>query len=345
VSPEFCTLFDVNYLVRGLALHASLRAVEPQAHLRVFCMDHRTYALLEQLDLPGLTAVPLVDLERRDPELAAVKSDRTHVEYCWTATPSVLRDSFAVEPELHAITYLDADLYFFSNPEPLFAELQDDSIQIVPHRYAPAYRHQTATSGIYNVEWLTFRRDERGFRALEWWRARCLEWCYDRLEDGKLGDQMYLNDWPVRFGGVSVLQNVGGGLAPWNVANYRLSERDGQVWVDDVPLVFFHFHSLKLSERFGRESSAERISLGSSQLLWSSRYPRSSDEERLVWLPYLEALGAALALIRTVEPDFAEGFAPARDLVRQSINRLLGHVVRGAAGLPARLKLPGSGVR
>ena len=157
---------------------------------------------------------------------------------------------------------------------------------------------------------------------------------------------MYLDDWPERFEGVHVAaarRRRARALEHHQVP--AAANGTDRVWVDDVPLVFFHFHSLKLSERFGRESPADRISLGSSQLLWSSRYPRSSDEERLVWLPYLEALGDALALIRTVEPDFAEGFAPARDLVRQSINRLLGHVVRGAAGLPARLKLPRSGVR
>ena len=169
------------------------------------------------------------------------------------ATPSVVRYCLSHEPELDAITYLDADLYFFSNPEPLFAELTTIRSRSSRTGTRPRIGTQITTSGIYNVEWLTFRRDERGLRALEWWRERCLEWCYDRLEDGKLGDQMYLDDWPERFEGVSVLQHVGGGLAPWNVANYTLSERDGRPWVDDVPLVFYHFHSLKLSERFGRE--------------------------------------------------------------------------------------------
>src|SRR6186997_1456649 len=97
VSPEFCTLFDVNYLPRALALHASLRAVEPRARLRAFCMDERTHRVLLDLSLPGLVPVALADLERLDPELAAVKPDRSHVEYCWTATPSVVRYCLATE--------------------------------------------------------------------------------------------------------------------------------------------------------------------------------------------------------------------------------------------------------
>jgi hypothetical protein len=304
-------------------------------------MDDRCYQVLEQLALAGLIAVPLPELERHDPELAGVKHDRTQVEYCWTATPSVIRYCLTREPDLEAITYVDADVFFFSKPEPLFEELGGDSIQIVPHRYAPAYRHQVRTSGIYNVEWLTFRNDERAGTALEWWRERCLEWCYDRLEDGKLGDQMYLDDWPQRFAGVEVLRHVGGGLAPWNVANYELGQRDGRIWVDDVPLVFYHFHSLKLSGRFGRTTSPWT----GAPLLWSSRYPRSREEERIVWEPYLAALADALRLVRTVDPEFADGFSTRRALARQLLRRKLGQTYRRLASYQGRLRPGASGAR
>ena len=80
---------------------------------------------------------------------------------------------------------------------------------------------------IYNVQFMTFRRDARGLEALHWWRDRCIEWCYYRVEDGKLGDQKYLDDWPERFDGVHVLEHPGGGLAPWNVENYELARRNG----------------------------------------------------------------------------------------------------------------------
>jgi hypothetical protein len=346
VAPEFCTLFDSRYLTRGVALHASLQRVDPRSHLRAFCMDERAHRILEQLDLPGLTAVALSELERHDQELAAVKADRTYVEYCWTATPSIARYCLEREPRLEAITYLDADLYFFSSPAPLFAELGDDSAQIVPHRYAPEHRHFEETSGIYNVEWLTFKRDERGLEALGWWRERCLEWCYQRFEDGKFGDQKYLDDWPQRFSGVTVLQHIGGGVAPWNVANYTLTERDGLPYVDDVPVVFYHHHSLQLfrpSVRFaGGEAVSGLRSVGSGQMLWRTMYPRSDVEDRLFWDPYLDAVDLALELTRTIDRDFDDGLLTSRDLLTQAMRARLGRAYHRASRIPARLHLPGS---
>ena len=144
------------------------------------------------------------------------------------------------------MTYLDADLMFFSDPEALFDEMGDASVLITPHRFAPEYAHH-AINGIYNVQFLPFRRDERGLTTLNWWHDRCIEWCYYRLEDGKLGDQKYLDDWPERFPGVHVLQHSGGGLAPWNISQYDVHEGPGgRVLVDDDPLVFFHYHRLQL---------------------------------------------------------------------------------------------------
>jgi hypothetical protein len=340
----YCTLFDTNYLPRGLALHESLRRHEPGATLRVFCMDGWTKAVLDRLELPDLVPIAISALERHDPELAAVKHDRTPVEYCWTATPSVALYCLEREPGLELITYLDADVYFFSGAQLLYDELGDCATMIVPHRYAPETAHLEETSGVYNVELVAFRRDDDGLEALRWWRERCIEWCYYRVEDGKMGDQKYLDDWPARFRRVHVLEHVGGGLAPWNVRRYRLEERDGDVLVDGDPLVFYHFHGLRLfrdRRRFLPAPAAAlpaRFSDSGVSIGWTAVYKTSAEERRLVWEPYLAALTRALALVRSIEPGFAEGLFDPAQLVRQIRRAQVGAVYRRARG--SRTKSP-----
>jgi hypothetical protein len=207
-------------------------------------MDEESYAQLVHLRLPEVSLLKLSDLERDDPPLRQVKTNRSLLEYYFTCTPSLPLFILRREPMVDLITYLDSDLFFFSSVEPLFDEIQNKSIAIIAHRFSEAFR-KWEWNGIYNVGWVTFRGDDNGLSCLRWWRERCLEWCYDRIEDNRFADQKYLDDWPTRFQNVIVLQHKGANLAPWNVGNYKLSIRDRTILVDDQPLIFFHFHAFK----------------------------------------------------------------------------------------------------
>jgi Lipopolysaccharide biosynthesis proteins, LPS:glycosyltransferases len=240
----YCTYFDKNYLLKGLALISSLHAHEPDPfRLYVVCLDELTQELLNRLAIKQVVTVPLADIEAGDSGLASAKQNRSQVEYYWTLTPSVIACLLKRFPLIDVITYLDADLYFFSSTAPIYAALGDSSILIHEHRFSPQLAF-LARYGTYNVGLLCFRNNADGLEALSWWRDRCLEWCYQRVEDGKFGDQLYLEDWPARFTGVRVLDHVGGGVAPWNHGNYRFScDASGRPLVDGNPVIFYHFHA------------------------------------------------------------------------------------------------------
>ena len=243
-ARHFCTYFDRNYLSRGLALHESLRRHSRPFTLWVLCMDDDTHAILEGCALPEVRLLRLAELEEAIPELAAAKLNRSRVEYYFTCTSSLLLHLLQRESAIDVLGYLDADLYFFSSVEPVYAEFGNRSIGIIRHGFTPEMQH-LEFYGIYNVGLLLFRRDGNSLECLRWWRDRCIEWCYSRAEDGKFGDQKYLDDWPVRFRGVAVLAHKGANVAVWNLGNYRVTIGGGQVMIDDQPLVFFHYHSLK----------------------------------------------------------------------------------------------------
>ncbi|MCX6155651.1 MAG: glycosyl transferase [Candidatus Kapabacteria bacterium] len=244
---SFCTLFDSNYLSRGLALYNSLMEHCENFHLYIFPFDEKCLEVLTELNLPNTTLIPLSEFE--DGELLKVKQGRNRAEYAWTCTSSSIL--FTIEKfNLQSCTYLDADLFFFDSPQILIDELGSDSVLITEHRYTPIY-DQTKKSGIYCVQFITIRNDEHGLKTLRWWRNACLEWCYARVEDGKFGDQKYLDNWTKQFEKIHVLNHLGGGVAPWNVQQYNFKKDNNLIFGIEkksgksFPLIFFHFHHLR----------------------------------------------------------------------------------------------------
>jgi hypothetical protein len=185
-------------------------------------------------------------------------------------------------------------MVFYSDPRVLNEELVNSSVLITEHRYTPEY-DQSATSGIYCVQYVLFRNDEAGMKVLRWWRDACLEWCFNRSENGKFGDQKYLDDWTTKFEGVHVLNHFGGGVAPWNLQQFKLISDNGVFFVKDrksrltKPLIFFHFHGL----RFYAVDTVEYT---------GAAYFVGSDWKKLLFKPYVLSLFRLADQLMNLEP-------------------------------------------
>jgi len=244
---NFCTLFDTFYLTRGLAMYHSLEKHSKDFHLYIFAFDDESLRILNELALKHATIVSLKAFESS--ELLEVKSQRTQAEYCWTSTSSTILYCLKRFGLDHCI-YLDADLYFYNDPIEIVKKAGDNSVIITPHNYTKKY-DQSKTSGVYCVQFMYFKNDEQGLKVLNWWVNACIDWCYARFEDGKFGDQKYLDDWDTRFEGIYVTSDLGIGLAPWNVQQVKLLKEKDKFYVvnkksgNKSALYFFHFHGLK----------------------------------------------------------------------------------------------------
>lgn len=240
----FCTYCDSGYAARLLCLHGSLVAQGEPFVMHVLCFDAETETVIKAAGSPWLEPVALDEVLRADPDFAAVRAQRSKVEFYFTATPVFVRYCLDQAPAAERMTYLDSDLFFFGPASAVFIEQGDASVGIVPHRFPPRLKH-LEKNGVYNVAWVSFRRDSDGLACLAWWRERCLEWCHDRVEGARYADQGYLTDFPGRFAGVRVLQHPGINVAPWNIDGVRLERRDGMLRIDRKPLLFYHFQGLR----------------------------------------------------------------------------------------------------
>lgn len=296
---NFCTLFDSGYLARGLSLIDSLHATDTNFRIYILAMDEIAYVSLNKLNLENTVVIALKEFE--SPELLAIKSSRSRGEYCWTCTPHLIR--YCLEKyNLDHCTYLDADIFFFNSPRLLLNENPATSVLITDHYYTKEY-DQTKTSGKYCVQFMYFKNDRLGLEALRWWQDQCTEWCYARHEDGKFGDQKYLDDWTTRFENVHVLQNRAGCLAPWNIQQFTPNQQTKMVIEKtsqrSLEIGLYHFHELKVYDD------------GFCDL---GHYKIKKDVVNAIYRPYLKHLISNRAKVKDIgleSRDFLR--APAKD--------------------------------
>lgn len=264
MKPVLCTLFDANYLVKGLAFLRSLQIHQSDFQVFVLALDAATQRAVTALRDVRIVTLPFAALESYG--LEEVLAPRTRAEQCWTLTPYWMRSVFEIF-QVPQLAYMDADSFLFHALDPLYREVtkHDASTAIIPHRFPPSLTQRAALNGIYNVNWVFARNDEMGRQAIADWTGQCFEWCYARTErsrDGALrfGDQAYLDDWTRRYG-AHVVTHPGANLAPWNQMQYEYefnerlyvvtlrrikpgsqieSEHPGIERIDR--LLFYHFH-------------------------------------------------------------------------------------------------------
>ena len=240
----FCTLFHSNYAAKGLTLYRSLKSVCPKFHLFVFAFDDEAADVMNELSLPEVTVITLAEFE--DTELKRVKPTRSVAEYCWTCTASTILYCLT-HFDIEHCTYLDADLFFYQNPQILLDEMGDNDILITPHWFA-ADNDNSEEVGKYCVQFLTAKNTPNALSILTEWRNECIEWCFCHYEDGKMGDQKYLDKWPDVHVGICVSKNMGGGVAPWNMERYSFFHNKGILYATEkevglsFPVIFCHYH-------------------------------------------------------------------------------------------------------
>lgn len=281
---HYCSLTDINYLPKLLVMHESLlkHSSEPFT-LYVLALDDETVSALIALK-PEHVAFNTIDHVRG---LAESRGDKTWPEFCWSAGSNYAEFLMrAVGPD--AITYLDADLMFFSDPKVIFDEIDERSIAVIPHRFIRSKKHLEA-NGKFNVSWVTFKNDPIGRECLSTWAWQCREKC--SASDG-CGDQRYLDQFPIKYGdNLCVVENIGAGLAPWNLANYNLSTRKSTqcLYVDEDGegdrVVFYHYHELRR---------------GTDGVFHLTNYLLRPEDVNLIYVPYMAAYVKAQSTIESL---------------------------------------------
>lgn len=281
----FCTLFDSNYLDKGLALYRSMRKHIGSFSLYIFAFDDKCYDVLFDMRLKNVVLIPLEDIMTK--KLRQIRQERTRAEFCFTCTPVIIEYVLSEYQEM-VCTYLDADIYFFTSPMNSVQELLDKncSVGLTKHGFERNhdYARQIFRVGKYCIEFNTFVNDQEGRRVLREWKEDCLQWCYYRCEDGKFGDQKYPDKWKQKYSCIHDFQELGMGVAPWNLHLYTyVGRKKGIIWMKyrgrQFPLIFYHFEGMKYL-------TGKRIFLN----LWKTSEEGTRKKMKLLYGSYIREL-------------------------------------------------------
>jgi hypothetical protein len=271
----YCTYFDSRFLAQGIVMLRSLRQFDPDSFIRVLAFDDTCARILGDVFGSSILIAKIAEFHSENPDLAALRSSRTAWAFYATHKPAFVGRVLAAEPSPDSVTFIDADMLFFADPSPAYAEIGTAEIALSPHRF-PASNQRLAVYGTFNAGWIYWRAGAPARQCLADWERDCVEWCESEVQpDGRFMNQGYLTRWPEKYPGVHIVRHPGVNLAPWNLDGHRLEGNTGEIRSDGCPLICFHFSGLL------REASGE----------WFSTYPCPRQFElvrKALYQPYLD---------------------------------------------------------
>jgi hypothetical protein len=288
------SIFSKEYLVKGLAMYHSLSRQIDNFHMWICTMDSETYDVLSNLNLKNVTLIPVESFETS--QLKEIKQQRTLQEYCWTIKATLLEHLLSTHADIDHLFYCDSDLYFFSNPLSVIDDFGRFSVYLCRQRGTEVLEH---FHGQYQAGFIGFKNERNSRKILNWWKKKCLEECSEVYNDERKswGDQLYLDRIPELFENIKVNQNPGINAAPWNLilnnTEQEVTMRENNVYIDNNPLIFFHFGSLLiLNENEFDLWKLEKVDISSSTLTY-------------IYHPYLTKVREILSSLSNAAQFFA----------------------------------------
>ncbi|MTI57005.1 MAG: hypothetical protein FH760_19375 [Geosporobacter ferrireducens] len=299
MNNVFCTILSKLRVYQGLVLYRSLDYNTDEFKLYILCADEESYSACSKMNL---TKAVLVRAEYLGNEQLLFKRfERELNEFCWTLKPFLIEYVMNQCQPIEYVTYVDSDICFFNNPKRIYREHMGQDVLLSEHDYSLNYRGVEQSCGKYNSGFIVFKNAENARYALKWWQDRCMEWCFDRVEEGKFGDQKYLEFMPGFFRNVGSIITPGVNIGPWNDTKYHFLYQDGKIFANKDKLICYHFSGFRVINK-------NKIALvGGSRKI-----------HNILHLPYIDVLKNVFHDIEKVAPEF-NGFVSHDKLLPMAI--------------------------
>jgi hypothetical protein len=240
------TICSINYLAQAQTLGQSLQQTNPDVEFVIGLVDRLDKV---QLDADKIPPFQLLEIDKINMACLDEMCDNYDITELNTAVKPFYFDYFFKNrPDIKNVIYFDPDIIVFDSLKPLRDTLDQHSIVLTPHITSPindkfdTREIDHLNTGLYNLGFVAVGRSESSYKMIDWWMERLKKDCIIDLCNGLFVDQHWMIFVPIFFRDVAFVDKYAGyNVAYWNLHERTVTQENGNYFINNVPLIFFHF--------------------------------------------------------------------------------------------------------
>jgi len=245
------TLCSNNYLAQAKTLGDSIKLHNPEYEFFIGLTDKYANSVDYEKEI-GHFIVPSEKIGI--PDFNELWKRFSILEFNTNVKPFYFQYFINRYPDIEYLLYFDPDILLYNNLKLIENEFGNNGeVLLTPHILTSIQLDDKTPGenvflnyGIYNLGFLGMKNPHPDNRLLEWWKERTFNLGYIQPSKGLFVDQLWFNLAPVFFERIVFSRHPGMNMAPWNLHERILAEKDNLLSVNNnFPLIFFHFSSYK----------------------------------------------------------------------------------------------------
>jgi len=247
-----CTIVSKNYLSYAMVLGQSFKTHNPDWDFLILLCD-----LLENKEDIELSLwlkandMPIISLFELENNLNLPYLEEMLFKYNILEMNTAIKPFFLeylINNGYEKVVYFDPDILIMKDIGEIDKLLDQYNIILTPHilENIPDDGKKPSNidilvSGVYNLGFIAIKKSDETNRFLKWWQEKLIDGCFVDVAKGYHVDQKWIDFVPALFEGVYILKKKTYNVAYWNLHERKITYKDGKWYIEDEPIVFFHF--------------------------------------------------------------------------------------------------------
>jgi hypothetical protein len=240
------TICSINYLAQAQTLGQSLQKTNPDVEFVIGLVDRFDKVTLEADKIPPFQ---LLEIDKINIDGLDEMCDIYDITELNTAVKPFYFDYFFKNrSDIQNVIYFDPDIIVFDSLKPMTDNLVEKHIILTPHINSPindkfdTREIDHLNTGLYNLGFVAVSRHEKSYKMVSWWMERLKKDCRIDLCNGLFVDQHWMVLVPIFYRDIVLVdQYAGYNVAYWNLHERKVTQKADKYFINDVPLIFFHF--------------------------------------------------------------------------------------------------------